>query len=80
MPKALIDVSKGVKVKIVDIVAGQGLRNRLMQMGLTPGTILDVIENSKGPVIVSVKGVTLALGRGMANKILVDDTHDIQRS
>ncbi|MEM2575482.1 MAG: FeoA domain-containing protein [Sulfolobales archaeon] len=80
MPKALIDVSNGVKVKIVDIVAGQGLRNRLMQMGLTPGTILDVIENSKGPVIVLVKGVTLALGRGMANKILVDDTHDIQQS
>ncbi|MEM2158107.1 MAG: FeoA domain-containing protein [Sulfolobales archaeon] len=80
MPKALIDVSNGVKVKIVDIVAGQRLRNRLMQMGLTPGTILDVIENSKGPVIVLVKGVTLALGRGMANKILVDDTHDIQQS
>lgn len=71
--KTLINAPKGSKVKIVDIIAGYGLKGRLMQMGLTPGTVVDVIENSKGPLIISVKGVTLALGRGMASKIVISD-------
>ncbi len=73
MVKTLINASKGSKVKVVDVVAGTGLKNRLMQMGLTPGTVVEVVENSRGPIIVSVKGVTLALGRGMASKIVVED-------
>ncbi|MEM1680842.1 MAG: FeoA family protein [Sulfolobales archaeon] len=73
MSKTLINVPSGSKVKIVDIIAGYGLKDRLMQMGLTPGTVVDVVENSKGPIIISVKGVTLALGRGMASKIVVSD-------
>ncbi|MCS7108892.1 MAG: FeoA family protein [Sulfolobales archaeon] len=80
MSKTLVNAAEGTKVRVIDIIAGQGLKNRLMQMGLTPGEVLEVIENSKGPVIVSVKGVTIALGRGMASKILVDDAQGVQQS
>jgi ferrous iron transport protein A len=73
MPKPLTELPKGSKVKILDIVAGKGLRDRLLQMGLTPGTIVEVVENSSGPIILSVRGVTIALGRGMASKVLVEE-------
>jgi ferrous iron transport protein A len=73
MLKPLTELPKGSKVKVVDIVAGKGLRDRLLQMGLTPGTIVEVVENSSGPIILSVRGVTIALGRGMASKVLVEE-------
>ncbi|MCC6022098.1 MAG: FeoA family protein [Sulfolobales archaeon] len=73
MLKPLTELPKGSKVKVVDIVAGKGLRDRLLQMGLTPGTVVEVVENSSGPIILSVRGVTIALGRGMASKVLVEE-------
>lgn len=74
MPQPLTSLPKGSKAKIVGIVAGKGLTYRLMQMGLTPGTEVEVVENSSGPLLISVRGVTVALGRGMAGKILVEPT------
>jgi len=48
------------------------LQSRLVSMGLLEGTPIEVVKNRRhGPVIVSVKGSRLVLGRGMANKILV---------
>jgi ferrous iron transport protein A len=73
MLKPLTELPKGSKVRVVDIVAGKGLRDRLLQMGLTPGTVVEVVENSSGPIILSVRGVTIALGRGMASKVLVEE-------
>ncbi len=75
MSKPLTEFPKGSKVKVVDIVAGRGLRDRLLQMGLTPGTVVEVVENSLGPMILSVRGVTVALGRGMASKVLAEEIH-----
>ena len=43
-----------------------------MQMGITPGAVLEVVDNTRGPIIVRVRGVTIALGRGMASRILVE--------
>jgi Fe2+ transport system protein FeoA len=41
-------------------------------MGLVPGTEIDVIMNSsRGPFIVAVKGCRIILGHGMAHKIMV---------
>lgn len=73
MPKSLSMIPKGSKVRVVDIVAGKGMQYRLMQMGLTPGIEVEVVENYRGPVVVSVRGVLIALGRGMADKVLVEE-------
>jgi len=53
---------------------GWGLRKRLMDMGLTPGTRVTVIKSApfRGPVEVLVRGSRLALGRGMAERIYVE--------
>lgn len=40
-------------------------------MGFAPGSEVEVIANKRGPVVVRVRGVTVALGRGVAAKILV---------
>lgn len=47
---------------------------RLSDLGLTPGTKVTVVKSApfNGPLEVSVRGSRLAIGRGMANRILVD--------
>ena len=47
---------------------------RLTDLGLTPGTKVTVIKSApfNGPLEISVRGSRLAIGRGMAGRILVD--------
>ena len=72
MPLAMI--APGNKVALVAIRGGQGIRKRLADLGLTPGTILHVVQvDAWGPLIVAFKDdARLALGRGMAHKIEVE--------
>ncbi len=51
-----------------------GFRKRLMDLGLTPGTIITVVKSApfSGPIEVLVRGSRLALGRGMAERIFVE--------
>lgn len=62
----------GMVGRVVAIQGGRGLVMRLYQMGFTPSTVVRVISNNAGPVIVEVRNTTVALGRGMASKILVE--------
>jgi len=65
--------SHGEVVKIVAIRAGWGLTRRLADMGVLPGTTVKVVRgHMPGPVVVEVKGSRLALGHGMAHKIMVE--------
>ncbi|KPK49926.1 MAG: hypothetical protein AMK72_03325 [Planctomycetes bacterium SM23_25] len=56
---------------VIRIDAGCGLVSRLTAMGLVPGTLVAVVSASGGPMIVSVLGSRLMLGRGMAAKVFV---------
>jgi len=73
--QTLDQVPVGLPVKVVDIQAGWGLRRRLSQMGIHPGDKLIVTRSGAlgGPVIVSCHGVEIALGRGLARKIIVTE-------
>ena len=53
---------------------GARCAKRLSDLGLTPGTKVTVVKSApfNGPLEVSVRGSRLAIGRGMANRILVD--------
>lgn len=68
----LVFLPPGTRARILSIDSGCRLRTRLLQMGLTPGTVVEVVDNTRGPVIIRVRGVTIALGRGMAGRILVE--------
>ncbi len=64
--------SPGETVQVVEVEAGRGLNRRLTDMGLVPGTEVRVVNSQgAGAVVVEVKGTRLALGHGMAHRILV---------
>ena len=47
---------------------------RLIDLGLTPGTEVTVVKSApfNGPLEVCVRGSRLAIGRGIASRIIVD--------
>ncbi len=68
----LSSVKPGNEVTILDINGGRGIRSRLYSMGLVPGTKLTVLNgNTNGPVMISIRDSRLAIGHGMAQKIIV---------
>jgi len=68
----LSDVADGQRVNIVAIDGGHGVTRRLAAMGMLPNAEVEVIRNGHpGPFIVRVRGTRIALGRGVAHKILV---------
>jgi len=72
MDKSLLTLNKGDfgKVKMID--AGKGATRRLYEMGLNTGAPVKIIKNDSGPVIVSLAGNKVAIGRGLAEKITLD--------
>jgi ferrous iron transport protein A len=70
---SLIEVPVGQTVRLSE-VAGRGLRAKLIQYGLHQGDTLRILRIAPlgGPVLVEVNGREIALGRGVAEKILVE--------
>lgn len=68
----LTEVDPGRKMRVSTIESGAPLKARLAAMGLLPGVQIEVLGRPLGgPMIVSVMGCRLMLGRGMAEKITV---------
>lgn len=62
----------GKYVTLVTIQGGRGIRSRLHSMGLIPGTKLRILNNgTPGPFLISVRDFKIAIGYGIAKKILV---------
>lgn len=70
----LLEAPQGEWLKIIRLADGQGLRARLVQHGLFEGDCLRVLRAAplRGPLLVEVNGREIALGRGVAKKILVE--------
>ena len=74
MSTPLSKIEKGKVVKIDCVECGHGLQKRLCSFGLCNGTKVRVMKNDKrGPVILKVMDSKMVIGRGQAEKILVDD-------
>jgi Fe2+ transport system protein FeoA len=66
-------VRSGEKVRLAGIEAGRGLNSRLIAMGLVPNVEITVVSNNHpGPFVIMVKRSKVVLGRGMAQKIMVN--------
>lgn len=71
--KPLSMVQSGQIVRLTTIDAGEDLRSRLAAMGMVPNVEILVVKNaSPGPFVVNVKGAKIAIGRGMAQKVMVE--------
>ncbi len=70
---SLAELKEGEKGIMTHIVGGLAAMRRLTEMGLTPGCEVKMLRKCSfhGPVEVEVRGVALALGYGLALKVLV---------
>lgn len=46
--------------------------HRLLELGLTPGTQVRVVQDAGGPMLLSVRGSRVALGRDLAERLWVE--------
>lgn len=67
----LSDLCPGQWARIVAIEAGRGLQQKLLLRGISEGSMVRVLSNGQGPVVVEINRSTIALGAGMASKIRV---------
>jgi ferrous iron transport protein A len=70
----LSELAPGERGSIYAVVGpGRGVRARLAALGIRPGVTVQVVGYGPGlgPVLLEVNGTRVALGRGIARKILV---------
>ncbi|MGQ9660541.1 MAG: FeoA family protein [Thermochromatium sp.] len=63
---------EGERVRIRTLQGGKGLVRRLTELGLNPGTEVRIVARQGGGLVVARDETRLALGYGMAVKILVE--------
>ncbi len=66
----LIFFSKGTKGTIYDFNGGKMLSKRIYEMGLNKGQEIEIIKNDVGPLVIGLQSSRIAIGRGMAYKIM----------
>ncbi len=70
---SLSEISVGEDATILAFQDGRAVNNRLASLGFTPGVQVNMTQNfGHGPLIVTVRGTRVALGRGEAAKIIVE--------
>ena len=71
---SLIDIEAGTWVRVTGFEGGAKFQDRLLQHGLYPGDRARVLRSAplNGPLLVEVSGRELAIGRVVAQKILVE--------
>jgi ferrous iron transport protein A len=71
--RPLTDFPSGSRGRVQRLLGGRMLSQRLAGLGLTVGAMVEVLQNyGRGPLIVSVRDTRIALGRGQADKVLVE--------
>ncbi|HEU68160.1 MAG TPA: ferrous iron transport protein A [Candidatus Acetothermia bacterium] len=70
---SLASLPPGGVGRLVAIHGGRGPALRLRRLGLRPGALVRIVAAGGwgGPVLVEVDGCRVALGRGLARRILV---------
>lgn len=72
----LAEAPQGVPLRIVEILGGHGIRRRLLALGFHVEDIIEKNSNALfgGPILVKnvATDTSVALGRGIAQKILVE--------
>ena len=65
---------KETRARIVAIEGGHGIQSRLAQMGIHIGDHVSVDSRGafRGPILLAVHGAQVAIGRGVARRIVVE--------
>ena len=72
---SLVELESGRRAVIRDIVGGHHLHKRLDAMGIKIGSEIVKVNQQmlRGPIIIKVYNSQVAIGYGMANKVIVED-------
>ncbi len=71
MPLSFGDIQKRYVIR--KIGGDEVVKKHLQDLGLTQGSIIQIIAKNAGSVIVRVKETRIALGFSMANKIMIEE-------
>ncbi len=67
----LVSLNEGQHAKLLQINGGHHLVRRLISLGLRVGAELDVLQRRHRGVVVASAGTRVALGQGIAEKLMV---------
>jgi len=67
-------IKKNQKVKVISIFGGKNIRQRLSGLGIHIDDTIIVLRNicMQSPILINIHGNQVALGTGIAKKILVE--------
>ena len=75
---AIAKLATGESGIVKSYTGGRGMLGRCLSMGFTPGSLVKMLKNfGSGPVLVKVHDTEVALGRGIAEKIVVTRNKDV---
>jgi len=73
----LSELPAGTRVRLVRVGGGHAVHARLAGLGLVAGVEIDVRRNDgRGPVVLAHRHARIALGRGVAEHVLVEEASD----
>ncbi len=77
----LTKMKEGERGIVVELSGGCGLLSRLSALGIREGTEIKKVSSQlmRGPVIIQVGNTQIAIGFGMARKIIVEKKKSISR-
>lgn len=69
----LFEVSVGSRAKVFELLSAGLSRRRMLDLGLIPGTVMDVIRKSPlgDPIAYNIRGALIALREEESKQILV---------
>ena len=70
----LVDVPSGKLVRVKKFSGPPGIEHKLRQLGIKPGDCIEILRRApfEGPLLIRVRNREIALGAGVAIKILVE--------
>lgn len=77
LTKTLADLPPGSAGIVRSLQGGRHFRGRLASLGFTEGALIKVVQNyGRGPMLVSLRGALVALGRAEGGQVWVDAASD----
>ncbi|MBP7461019.1 MAG: ferrous iron transport protein A [Candidatus Delongbacteria bacterium] len=72
MKRDLTSFEAGDSVTITEISAGHHAAVQLSQLGINTGDRIEIVRTStlRGPIIINIRNTELAIGHGIARKII----------
>jgi len=73
MKRTLVNLTNNEEGLILSIEGGRAARAKLEALGIRPGKKIRKMSSQifKGPVVIEINGRDIALGYGLANKVIV---------